>query len=106
MKLTITGPGIQHSTEARRLTLRLAGNLVGLLAGGVRRITLRVPPPVTGAPPRASLVLERRAAVTAYQLEGRVLRWALRGAALTHAFLSTPPRLAVATGGDPIGGPR
>ncbi len=74
MRLLITTNARRRPLTAPSLPLALVGRAVGFLAGGVRRVTLRLHP--AGDPTRAELTIERRDRVAAYRLDGRWLRWA------------------------------
>lgn len=74
MRLMITTKARRRPLTAPSLPLALVGRALGFLAGGVRRVTLRLQP--GGDPARAELTIERRDRITAYRLDGRWLRWA------------------------------
>lgn len=90
MKLSIRAHGVRRSTGHAPAPLRVFGGVLAWLTG-VRRLSLRVAPP--DAPPRVELLVERRAAVTAYRLRGRALGLARTAAALTTARRPPAPML-------------
>ncbi len=99
MMLMITTKTLRRPLVPTSLSLALVGRALGFLAGGVRRVTLRLHP--GGAAARAELTIERRDRVAAYRLHGRWLRWADAVSARVVARIEAPSATAAGARGMP-----